>query len=80
MQFKFNYLFCILTLLLLPVLLPFYGCYTQQLALASIPVKNWRILLAQCFTVRMPLLTATSTFTLERKWSCLHRLCILIWF
>ena len=28
------------------------------------PVKNWRILLVQSFTARMPLLTADSTFAL----------------
>ena len=45
------------------------------------PVKNWRILLVQSFTARMPLLTATSAFGLgRRRWSSpqqcyLHGLC-----
>ena len=34
--------------------LPFYGHYTGQPALASTPVKNWRILLELSFTARMP--------------------------
>ena len=33
----------------------------------TLPVENWRILLKQSFTVRMPLLTATTAFQLERK-------------
>jgi len=34
------------------------------------PVKNWRILLAQSFTARMPLLTTASAFGLgRRRWS-----------
>jgi len=42
----------------------FYGHYTGQLALASTPIKNWRILLEQSFTARTSLLTATSAFGL----------------
>ena len=47
------------------------------------PVKNWRILLVQSFTARMPLLMATSTYGLGRRcWSStqqcyLHCLCTL---
>ena len=34
-------------------------------------VKNWRILLVQMFTARMPLLMATSAFGLgRRRWGC----------
>jgi len=33
------------------------------------PVKNWRILLVQSFTVHMPLLMAISVFRLGRYWS-----------
>jgi len=50
----------------------FYGHYTGQPGLAkpAAPFKNWRILLVQSFTARMPLLTATSTFRLRRRhWS-----------
>ena len=37
------------------------------------PVKNWRILLVQSFTARMPLLTTTSTFGLgRRRWSFIY--------
>jgi len=32
------------------LLLPFYGHYTGQPALAALPVKNWRILLVQFFS------------------------------
>jgi len=46
--------------LLLP---PFYSHYTGQRALASTPVKKWRILLKQSLTAHMALLTATSTFS-----------------
>ena len=36
----------------------------------ALPVKNWRILLIQSFTARMPLLMATSEFRLQRRcWS-----------
>ena len=38
-------------------LLPLYGHYTEQSASGGTPVKNWRILLEQSFTARMPLLT-----------------------
>jgi len=41
------------------LLLPFYSHYTRQPALASIPVKNWRIFLQQSFTARMPLILIT---------------------
>jgi len=45
----------------------YYYChYVGQLALAGTPVKKWRILLEQSFTVRMPLLMATSAFRLGR--------------
>jgi len=46
---------------------PFYGHYTDQLALACFRLKNWGILLVQSFTARMPLLTATSAFGLGRR-------------
>ena len=52
-----------------------------NLNLLAPPVKNWRILLVQSFTARMPLLMATSTLRLgRRRWSypqqChLHCLC-----
>jgi len=37
------------------------------------PVKNWRILLVQSFTARMPLLMATSAFRLDwRGWGSLN--------
>jgi len=53
------------------LLLPFNGHYTGQPALAGVslapPVKNWKILLEQSFTARMPLLTATSAFGLVSK-------------
>ena len=48
------------------------------------PVKNWRILLVQSFTARMPFLTATSAFGLgRRRWSSpqqcyLHCLCTVL--
>jgi len=32
---------------------------------AALPVENWRILLVQSFTARMPLLTAASTFEIR---------------
>jgi len=56
---------------------PLYSHYTHQ---PAPPVKNWRILLVQSFTVRRPLLMATSTFGLRRRhWSSqqfyLHCLC-----
>ena len=42
------------------------------------PVKNWRILLVQSFTVHMPLLMATSAFRLgRRRWSS-HQQCYLL--
>jgi len=31
------------------------------------PLKNWRILLEQSFTARMPLLMATSAYELSRR-------------
>jgi len=31
------------------------------------PVKTWRILMDQCFTAHMPLLTATRAFRLGRR-------------
>jgi len=43
-----------------------------QVNLRQLPpsVKNWRILLVQSFTARMPLLTGTSAFGLgRRRWS-----------
>jgi len=41
-----------------------------NLRLPAPPVNNWRILLVQSFTAHMPLLTATSSFGLERRrWS-----------
>jgi len=40
--------------------------YTEQPALAGIPLKNWTILLQQSFTAQMPLLTAASALTLGR--------------
>jgi len=43
------------------------GNYTGQPALGGTPVKKWRILLEQRFTVHMPLLMATSTFGLGRR-------------
>jgi len=47
----------------------FCNRYTGQRALTcqrqNPPVKNWRILLVQSFTARMPLLTAASAFGLE---------------
>jgi len=48
-----------------------YENHTGQPALATAPsVKNWRILLVQSFTGRMPLLMATSAFGLgRRRWS-----------
>jgi len=62
---------------------PFYGHYkgkckkvkgVQQLAspptTLSAPVKNWRILLVQSFTARMPLPTATSAFSLGSVTFC----------
>ena len=49
---------------------PFYGHYARQPALTGTPVKNWRILLVQSFTARMPLLAATGAFGLgRRRWS-----------
>jgi len=45
----------------------FYGHYTGQPALAGTPIKNWRILLEQSSTARMPLVTATSIFRLGRR-------------
>jgi len=46
----------------------YYYYSTGQSALASTPqVKNWRTLLEQSFTARMPLLTATSTLGLGRR-------------
>jgi len=56
-----------LLLLLLLWQLPFYGQYTGQLALASITVKNWRVLLEQSFTARMSLMKATSAIELGRR-------------
>jgi len=41
--------------------------YTEQPALASSSVKNWRILLEQSFTARMPLLMVTGAFGLGRR-------------
>jgi len=57
---------------------PFYDHYTALYCVSrSPPVKNWRILLVQSFTVRMPLLTATSAFGLgRRRWSS-HQQCYL---
>jgi len=44
-----------------------YGHYTAHPVLAGTPVKNWRILLEQSFTARMPLLMAASIFGLGRR-------------
>jgi len=49
------------------LLLPFYGHFTAQPTLAGTAVKNWKILLEQSFSARMPLLMATSTFGLGRR-------------
>jgi len=63
--------------------MPFLPPNQQRQSTEGIPVKNWRILSVQSFTVRMPLLTATGTFRLgRRRWSsrqqcylhCLHTL------
>ena len=45
----------------------FTGIVQDNLCWLSSPVKNWRILLEQNFTACLPLLTATSTFRLERR-------------
>jgi len=39
-----------------------------QPELASTPVKNWRILLEQCFTADMHLLMAINTYGLGRRY------------
>jgi len=54
-----------------------------NLCYLALPVKNWRILLLQSFTARVPLLTATSGSGLGRRcWSSrqcyLHSLCTSI--
>jgi len=48
------------------LLIPFYGYYTGQPALAGTP-KNWTISLKQSFTAHMPLMTATTAFRLGRR-------------
>jgi len=59
---------------------PFYSHYTVSV-LADIPVENWRILLEQISTARMPLLTANSVFRLwsrcysPAQWHYLDHLC-----
>ena len=58
-----------------------FTAIAQDQPASAPPVKNWRILLEQTFTARMPLLMATSAFGLgRRRWSSyqqcyLHCLC-----
>ena len=51
---------------------------TSNLHQLAPPDQNWRTLLEQCFTARMPLLTATSTFALASSppRCYLNRLCV----
>ena len=62
------------------LLLPFYGHYTGQPALARNPVKNWKILQQQSFTNHMPLPMEASALAIGRKcysslqWWYLYRL------
>jgi len=82
------------SLVLLPLLLHYYYyyyyyyyCFTaitqDNLCSLARPVKNWRILLEQCFMACIPLVTATSAFWLSRKcqsspqWHYQHRLCTI---
>jgi len=48
----------------------------QANELSDTPVKNWKILLAQCFPTQMPFVMATSAFRLGRssQWCYLHYL------
>jgi len=58
-----------------------FTAIAQDQPASAPPVKNWRILLEQTFTARMPLLMAASAFGLgRRRWSSsqqcyLHCLC-----
>ena len=61
----------------LPLLLPFYGCYSGQ---PAYPAKNQRILPEQSFTARMLLLMATSVSTnkLIRRATFIHMVCDIL--